>query len=64
MRPWDAKALVRPLFIEDNCIATKWDTAADKAWFANALCKFIAADFARTLWTKRLYRPSLSVTGI
>jgi len=56
MRPWDAKALVRPLFVEADFTPTKWDTAADKAWFANALCKFIAADFARTLWTKRLYR--------
>jgi hypothetical protein len=56
MRPWDVKALVRPLLIEDDFTATKWDTAADKAWFANALCKFIAADFAQTLWTKRLYR--------
>jgi hypothetical protein len=56
MRPWDAKALVRPLFIEDGFTATKWDTAPDKAWFANGLCKFIAADFAQTLWTKRLYR--------
>jgi hypothetical protein len=56
MRPWDAKALVRPLFIEDGFTATKRDTAADKAWFANALCKFIAADFAQTLWSKRLYR--------
>jgi hypothetical protein len=56
MRPWDAKALVRPMFIEADFTATKWDTAADKAWFANALCKFIVADFAWTLWTKRLYR--------
>jgi hypothetical protein len=56
MRPWDAKALVRPLFVEPDFTPTKWDTAADKAWFANALCKFIAADFAQTLWTKRLNR--------
>jgi hypothetical protein len=47
---------VRPLFIEDDFTATKWDTPADKAWFANALCKFISLDFQPSLWTKRLYR--------
>jgi hypothetical protein len=54
--PQNAKALVRPLFMEDDFSATKWDTAADKAWFANPLCRFIAADFAQIPWTKRLHR--------
>jgi hypothetical protein len=48
-------ALTRPLFIDADFIGTKFDTAAEKAWFANMLCRFIEADFRQTLWTKRLY---------
>ena len=55
MRPWDVKALVRPPFTDEDFTATKLDTTADKAWFANALCNFIASDCKRSLWTKRLY---------
>lgn len=65
MRPMAAPALTRPAFIEGDFIATKFDTAADKAWFANELCRFIACDFRQTLWTKRLYqRLSLSFSNI
>ena len=55
MRPLDVKALVRPPFTDKDFTATKFDTPADKAWFANALCKFIASDYKQSLWTKRLY---------
>lgn len=37
-------------------IPTKWDTAADKADFANTLCRFIGADFKKELFTQKLYR--------
>ena len=56
MRPIAAPALTRPLFTEQDFTATKWDTGADKAWFANALCRFIAHDCPRQQWTQRLYR--------
>ena len=35
---------------------TKWDTAADKAEFANALARFIAEGFPQHLFTKKFYR--------
>jgi hypothetical protein len=47
--------LTRPHFTEDAFRATKFDTAADKAWFANALCRFIETDFKPTLFTRKLH---------
>ncbi|MGA9867261.1 MAG: hypothetical protein WBQ75_12590 [Acetobacteraceae bacterium] len=61
MRAALGPSLTHPLFREQDFTPTKFDTAADKAWFANALCKFIANDFRQTLWTRRLYR-RLSLT--
>src|SRR5271157_3601827 len=43
----DTGTLVRPAFEAAQFTATKWDSAADKADFANALCRFIAAQTAR-----------------
>jgi hypothetical protein len=57
----DTSALLRPSFAESEFTSTKWDTAADKAQFANSLCRFIAADFKQDLFTKKLYR-RLSLT--
>ncbi len=37
----DIRALVRPGFEAARFTGTKWDTAADKAAFANDLCRFI-----------------------
>jgi hypothetical protein len=34
---------------------TKWDSAGDKATFANALARFIASDFRLSLFTEKLY---------
>ena len=53
---FDTNALVRPAFSADDFTATKWSTAAEKADFAGKLCKFIAADFKESLFTKTLYR--------
>lgn len=52
---FDTSPLLRPRFTEAEFAATEWDTAADKADFANKLCAFIAADFKESLFTKRLY---------
>ena len=60
MRP-HAHALTCPTFTDEQFVATQWDSSADKAWFANALCRLIVADFPEHLWTKRLYR-RLSMT--
>src|SRR5271166_2482106 len=43
----DTGTLVRPAFEAAQFTATKWDSAADKADFASALCRFIAAQTAR-----------------
>ena len=56
MRPWDAHALTRPVFTAEEFTATKFDTAVEKAWFGNALTRFIASDFTDSQWTERLYR--------
>ncbi|MEO8714805.1 MAG: hypothetical protein ABI369_07320 [Acetobacteraceae bacterium] len=61
MRPMAAPALTRPTFTEHDFIPTKFSTAAEKAWFANTLCRFIAEDCPRSRWTKRLYQ-RLSLT--
>jgi hypothetical protein len=34
---------------------TKWSSAEDKAWFGNHLLKFLAMDFPRPSFSKRLY---------
>ena len=52
----DTGGLVRPFFIAEQFTATKWNTDADKADFANKLCRFIAADFPEHLFTKTLYK--------
>jgi hypothetical protein len=51
----DTGALLRPLFTAHQFTATEWETAEGKADFGNKLCKFIAADFKQTLFTKALY---------
>jgi hypothetical protein len=53
---FDTSALLRPLFSASDFIATKLDSAEIKAKFANDLCRFIAADFKETLFTKESYR--------
>jgi hypothetical protein len=56
MTVFDTSALTRPLFTDVEFTATKWSSAAEKAAFANALCRFIAADFRESLFTQKLYR--------
>jgi hypothetical protein len=52
---FDTGALLRPHFVAADFAATKWDSAETKADFANKLCKFIAADFKESFFTKALY---------
>jgi len=56
MTVFDTSALVRPLFTDAELTATKWDNAAEKAASANALCRFMSADFRESLFTQKLYR--------
>ncbi len=56
MTVFDTRALTRPLFTDADFAATKWDTAAEKAAFANALCRFTSPDFRESLFTQKLYR--------
>ena len=53
---FDTGALLRPRFQADEFTATKWDNSEVKAKFANDLCRFIAADFKESLFTKALYQ--------
>jgi hypothetical protein len=55
MRPWDAPALLRPPFNAAMFTPTKWNSAEDKAAFANSLARFIASDFSHALLTEKLY---------
>jgi hypothetical protein len=48
------RALTTPAFEPDHFTATQWSTAEDKAKFANALMKFIADEFPRQSFSKRL----------
>jgi hypothetical protein len=56
MTVFDTSALTRPLFTDAEFTASKWDNAAEKAAFANALCRFMSADFRESLFTQKLYR--------
>lgn len=55
MPPLRAHDLTRPPFTGQEFTPTRFDSAARKAVFANALCRFIAADFPSTLFTQLLY---------
>lgn len=56
MTVFDTRALTRPFFTDADFTATKWDSAVEKAAFANALCRFMCADFKESLFTQKLYR--------
>jgi hypothetical protein len=50
------RALTTPTFTAAEFAPTQWDSAEDKAKFANALMKFIAHEFPRKSFTKPFYR--------
>ena len=50
------RALTIPAFTAEEFSPTQWDSAEDKARFANALMKFIAHEFPRQSFTKSLYQ--------
>ena len=50
------RALTIPAFTAAEFTPTQWDSAEDKAKFANALMKFIANEFPRQSFTKSLYQ--------
>ena len=49
------RALTMPAFTAAEFAPTQWDSAEDKARFANALMKFIAHEFPRQSFTKPFY---------
>lgn len=53
---FDTNALLRPVFTGGEFTASKWEPADAKTDFANKLCRFIAAGFKESLFTKALYR--------
>ena len=52
---FDTSALLRPRFEAADFTASKWDSAATKANFANTHCQFMAAGFKESLFTKVFY---------
>jgi hypothetical protein len=44
------------MFNTDQFTPTKFDTAADKAWFANQFVKFVESGFEQHHFTDRFYR--------
>jgi hypothetical protein len=56
MTVFDTRAPTCLLFTDVDFTATKWDSAAEKAAFTNALCRFVCADFRESLFTQKLYR--------
>ena len=57
------RALTTPAFTAAEFAPTQWDSAEDKAKFANALMKFIAHEFPRQSFTKPFYRRLSSTFG-
>jgi hypothetical protein len=43
------------MFRAEHFVPTKWDTAEDKAWFANQFVKFVGSGFSENYFTKRFY---------
>ena len=57
------RALTIPAFTAAEFTPTQWNSAEDKAKFANALMKFIAAEFPRQSFTQPLYRRRSNTFG-
>ncbi len=55
------RGLTAPAFVAADFVPTQWDTAEQKAKFANALLAFIAQDFPRSKFHEGFYR-RLSIT--
>src|SRR5208283_6023310 len=50
------RALTTPAFVAADFVPTQWDTAEQKAKFANALLTFVAQDFPRSRFHERFHR--------
>ena len=50
------RALTTPAFVAADFVPTQWDTAEQKAKFANALLTFVAHDFPRSKFHEGFYR--------
>jgi len=50
------RALTTPAFVAADFVTAQWDTAEQKAKFANALLTFVARDFPRSKFHEGFYR--------
>ena len=50
------RALTTPAFVAADFVPTHWDSAEQKAKFANALLRFVAQDFPRSKFHESFYR--------
>ncbi|PPQ35159.1 hypothetical protein SAMN06265338_1327 [Rhodoblastus acidophilus] len=57
------RALTTPAFTAAEFTPTKWDSAEQKAEFANALMKFVAQDFPRTKFHNAFYNTLSNTFG-
>jgi hypothetical protein len=60
---WNPHVLITPPFSDQDFTPTRFDSAVDKAWFANTLCRFIASDFDIKLWTCKFYETLCNTSG-
>ncbi len=57
------RALTTPAFVAADFVPTHWDSAEQKAKFANALLTFIADDFPRSKFHESFYRRHSNTFG-
>ena len=50
------RVLTAPAFVAADFVPTQWDTAEQKAKFANALLTFVVQDFPRSKFHENFYR--------
>ncbi len=50
------RVLTTPAFVTADFVPTQWDSAEQKAKFANALLTFVAHDFPRSKFRESFYR--------
>jgi hypothetical protein len=50
------RVLTTPAFVAADFVPTQWDTAEQKAKFANALLTFVTQDFPRSKFHESFYR--------
>ena len=51
------------MFTAEQFIPTEWNTAEDKAWFANHFIRFVQSDFNWSIFYKKFYTRLMNTFG-